>query len=160
MANATWHQESIDIHHIFPVAWCSKANPPVPPRLYNSIINKTPIDAATNRKISGNAPSVYLRRLKNDISKEDLDGVLRSHWITPDLLAADRFTDCFVERGEAMLALIGRAMGKPVQSGREIFQRALGSAGMAQEVDEFDESSDDHDAVGDWIYQENAVAAD
>lgn len=59
-----------------------------------------------------------------------------------------------------MLALIGRAMGKPVQSGREIFQRALGSAGMAQEVDEFDESSDDHDAVGDWIYQENAVAAD
>ena len=57
LAFATWHQKDIDIHHIFPVAWCSKANPPVPPRLYNSIINKTPIDAATNRKIGGNAPS-------------------------------------------------------------------------------------------------------
>ena len=27
LAFATWHQENIDIHHIFPVAWCSKANP-------------------------------------------------------------------------------------------------------------------------------------
>ena len=73
LAFATWHQENIDIHHIFPVAWCGKANPPVPPRLYNSIINKTPIDAATNRKIGGNAPSVYLRRLENDISEDDVN---------------------------------------------------------------------------------------
>ena len=36
----------------------------------------------------------------------------------------------------------------------------LGSAGMAQEVDEYDETSDEHDVVGDWAYQENAVAAD
>ena len=160
LAFATWHQENIDIHHIFPVAWCSKANPPIPPRLYNSIINKTPIDAATNRKIGGNAPSVYLRRLENDISEDDLNSVLHSHWISPDLLAADRFADCFVERGEAMLELIGKAMGKPLPAGREIFRRALGSAGMAQEVDEYDETSDEHDVVGDWAYQENAAAAD
>ena len=59
-----------------------------------------------------------------------------------------------------MLALIGKAMGKPTPTGREIFRRALGSAGMAQEVDEYDETSDEHDVVGDWAYQENAVAAD
>ena len=159
LAFATWHQENIDIHHIFPVAWCTKSNPPVPPHLYNSIINKTPIDAATNRRIGGNAPSVYLRRLENDIDEKALHSVLRSHWITPDLLAADRFPDCFVERGEAMLELIGRAMGKPVPSGREIFKSALGSAGMAQGVDEYDESSDEHDVVGDWVYREEAVAA-
>ena len=70
--------------------------------------------------------------------------------MSPDLLDADRFADCFVERWEAMLELIGKAMGKPAPAGREIFRRALDSAGMAQEVDEFDESSDDHDAVGDW----------
>ncbi len=160
LAFATWHQENIDIHHIFPVDWCTKANPPVPPRLYNSIINKTPIDAATNKKIGGSAPSSYLRRLENDITEDDLNDVLHSHWISPDLLAADRFADCFVERGEAMLALIGKAMGKPTPTGREIFRRALGSAGMAQEVDEYDETSDEHDVVGGWAYQENAVAAD
>ncbi len=160
LAFATWHQENIDIHHIFPVAWCTKSNPPVPPRLYNSIINKTPIDAVTNRKIGGSAPSVYLRRLETDISEGALHSVLRSHWITPNLLAADRFADCFVERGEAMLELVGRAMGKPVPTGREIFWNALGSVGLSQGIDEYDEISEEHDVVGDWVYQEEAAAAD
>ena len=160
LAFATWHQENIDIHHIFPVAWCSKTNPPVPPRLYNSIINKTPIDAATNRKIGGSAPSTYLRCLEHDISEDHLHNVLRSHWISPDLLTTDKFADCFAERGEAMLELIGRAMGKPTPAGREIFRSALGSAGMAEEVDEYDENSEEHDVVGDWALQDSAVAAD
>ena len=59
-----------------------------------------------------------------------------------------------------MLELIGKAMGKPAPTGREIFRRALGSAGMALEVDEYDETSDEYDVVGDWAYQESAVAAD
>ena len=59
-----------------------------------------------------------------------------------------------------MLELIGKAMGKLLPAGREIFRRAVGSAGTAQEVDEYDEASDEHDVVGDWAYQENAVAAD
>ena len=83
LASTTWYQDNIDIHHIFPVAWCSRTNPPIPSRLYNSIINKTPIDATTNRIIGGSAPSVYLRRLQNDISEEVLDRVLRSHWAPP-----------------------------------------------------------------------------
>ena len=54
----TFTDKNIDIHHIFPKAWCeSKASPRVPPRLYNSVINKTPIDAETNRRIGGRAPS-------------------------------------------------------------------------------------------------------
>ena len=72
LALATWHQDNIDIHHIFPVAWCNRSDPPIPPRLHNSIINKTPIDATTNRRIGGNSPSVYLRRLQSDISKDAL----------------------------------------------------------------------------------------
>ena len=92
--------------------------------------------------------------------QDDLHSVLHSHWISPDLLAEDRFADCFVERGEAMLELIGKAMGKPLPAGREIFRRAVGSAGTAQEVDEYDETSHEHDVVGDWANQENAVAAD
>ena len=58
LAAATWYQDNIDIHHIFPAKWCnSVAKPAVPPRLFNSIINKTPIDAKTNKIIGGNAPS-------------------------------------------------------------------------------------------------------
>ena len=46
--------KSIDIHHIFPKRWCENdADPAIPPRLYDSIINKTPIDAYTNRIIGG-----------------------------------------------------------------------------------------------------------
>ena len=121
LALADWHQENIDIHHIFPVAWCARANPPVPSHLYNSIINKTPIDALTNRIIGGRAPSSYLAKLRNDISPDALDAVLRSHWLDPELLAEDSFAECFVERGEAMLELIGNAMGKPIPSGRDVF---------------------------------------
>ena len=159
LAFATWHQENIDIHHIFPVAWCERSSPPIPPQLYNSIVNKTPIDAATNRRIGGNSPSVYLRRLRSDISGDDLDRVLRSHWINPDSLAADRFGDSFVERGEAMLKLIGNAMGKPVASGKTTFQNALRSAGIGQAVDEFDDIEEEHDAVGEWLYQNEGITA-
>lgn len=59
-----------------------------------------------------------------------------------------------------MLTLIGRAMGKPMPSGRETFLGALNSAGIEQLLDEFDDPEDEHDAVGDWVYQEDAVAAD
>ena len=159
LAFATWYQENIDIHHIFPVAWCDRSSPPIPSQLYNSIINKTPIDAATNRRIGGNAPSVYLRRLRNDISEGELRQVLLSHWINPELLAGDQFGDCFVQRGEAMLELIGTAMGKPTQNGRDTFVNALRSAGIGQAVDEFEDTEEEHDAVGGWLYQEEAVAA-
>ena len=44
---ATWTARNrIDIHHIFPQAWCKKADPQIPSKLYNSVINKTPIDAS------------------------------------------------------------------------------------------------------------------
>ena len=161
LASATWYQENIDIHHIFPVAWCNnRSNPPVPSSLHNSIINKTPIDATTNRKIGGNAPSVYLRRLQSDITEDALHHVLRTHWLAPELLAADKFADCFVERGEAMLELIGAAMGKSMPSGREVFLNALQSAGIEQATDDFDDVEEEHDPVGQWVYQDDAVAAD
>ena len=155
---ATWYQENIDIHHIFPVAWCSGSEPPIPAHLYNSVINKAPIDATTNRKVGGNAPSVYLQRLQNDISVEDLHHVLRSHCLDPELLTTDQFAECFVQRGEAMLELIGKAMGKPIANGVEIFRNALRSAGLGQEIDDFDDSGDEHDPVGEWACIEGAAA--
>ena len=149
---AVWYQENIDIHHIFPKRWCEEdASPRIPPRLYNSIINKTPIDAGTNRRIGGNAPSDYLRRLQQDIRVGRLNQVLESHWIDPDLLRGDRFAEFFVQRGESMLELIGSAMGKSIPGGREVFQNALTSAGFGEE---FDEPEDEHDEVGENAYED------
>ena len=159
LAFATWYQENIDIHHIFPVAWCNRADPQIPPRLYNSIINKTPVDAATNRRIGGSAPSVYLTRLQRDIDKDHLQDILRSHWINPELLSTDRFADCFLERGEAMLELISKAMGKTIQEGREVFLNSLQSAGIDQSVDDFEETEEEYETVGQWSYQGDMAAA-
>ena len=160
LLSATWYQGNIDIHHIFPKAWCNRSTPPIPPWLYNSIINKTPIDATTNQKIGGSAPSVYLHSLEKDIDKEMLYDILRSHWLNPELLAADQFADCFVERGEAMLKLIGQAMGKAIPSGRESFSSALSSVEIEQQLDEFDDPIDEPDVAGEWVYQDPGVAAD
>ena len=159
LAFATWHEDNIDIHHIFPVHWCNSSNPPIPSHLYQSIINKTPIDARTNRIIGGNAPSVYLRRLQRDITYLDLHHVLKSHWIKPDLLSADLFAECFTERGEEMLNLIGQAMGKHISSGREVFKMALRDAGLGQKLDEFEDEEEEYDVVGELAYQE-AIAVD
>lgn len=154
---ATWDDSHIDIHHIFPVAWCRKQNPAIPDSLCNSVINKTPIDAKTNRIIGGNAPSRYLGRLRRDISHEGLDQVLASHWLNRDYMAADQFAECFVDRGEAMLELIGWAMGKPIHGGRETFWNALHSSRLTEE---FDDPADEHDTVGERAYDEGLSAAD
>ena len=158
----TWNQVNIDIHHIFPKRWCEKdANPPIPPRLYNSVINKTPIDAKTNKMIGGNAPSRYLPRLEREaISPDTLNQVLKSHWLTPDLLYADKFPDCFIARGEEMLKLIGEAMGRPMPDGREVFLNALQDAGY---TDDFDDEVDviEFDPIGERAYENEVdIAAD
>ena len=72
-------------------------------------------------------------------------------------MAADQFADCFVDRGEAMLELIGKAMGKPIPSGRDVFRNALHSSRLAEE---FDDPVDDHDVVGERAYEDTTAAAD
>ena len=138
----TFADRHIDIHHVFPKAWCESSQR-VPSRLYNSVINKTPIDARTNRTIGGRAPSIYLPRLQKDISPACIDDVLRSHWLDPTFLRDDDFASSFVARGEMMLKLIGQAMGRRLDSGRDVFYNALQDAGVNEgefdEEPEFDE---------------------
>ena len=153
---ATWYSEGIDIHHIFPKAWCRSQS--IKPILYDSIINKTPIDAATNRKFGGRAPSHYLRLLEQgqDIDSDQLDRILAAHWLRPELLRADKFAECFIERGMKMLELIGGAMGRPIRGGREVFRNALSSGGLDIK-EQFDDTETEHDEVGDQLHQEAAA---
>ena len=86
-------------------------------KAYDSIINKTPLSARTNRILGGNAPSYYLSSLRKGsenraaIAEEKLDELLRTHLIDPKLLFSDSF-DAFVkDRQEKLLVLIEGAMG-------------------------------------------------
>ncbi len=107
---------ALDIHHIFPRDWCEKEG--IPREHYDSILNKTPISYKANRKIGGNAPSCYLPRIQNEkqvgLSDEEMDELLLSHAVSPQLLRADRFNDFIEDRRRRLSGLIERAMGKPV----------------------------------------------
>ena len=51
----TFFDDNIDIHHVFPKDWCQKQG--IPDKVYNSIINKTPLSKRSNIIIGGRAPS-------------------------------------------------------------------------------------------------------
>lgn len=105
---------NLDIHHIFPRAWC-KANG-IPDRTANAIVNKTPISYKANRMIGGKAPSLYLTQLKNDpkvqITDAEQDAILQTHLIEPAHLRQNDFDAFYQRRKQQLLDLIEQAMGK------------------------------------------------
>lgn len=112
----TYASEKIDIHHIFPKAWCEAVvdgRPRVDARRMDCIINKTALAARTNRKIGGRAPSVYLRTIMRDDGppEDQLDAYLMSHHVEPQHLRDDDFEAFFAARRAALLGLVQRATG-------------------------------------------------
>jgi len=116
--DAVFYEENVDIHHIFPRDWCRKQTPKIDKTYCDSIVNKTPLSARTNRIIGGVAPSNYLAKLEAGGSKappipaSSLDTHLESHLITPTAIRADDFFAFFKTRQEALLALIESATGR------------------------------------------------
>lgn len=107
---------ALDIHHIFPRDWCQRRG--FAPKVYDCIINKTPISYRANRKIGAEAPSRYLERIQGDeqvqASDNYMDEILRSHCIPPERLREDNFLGFIEDRRRLLLALIEKAMGKRV----------------------------------------------
>lgn len=104
-----------DIHHIFPEAYCEKVG--IKRQKYNSVVNKTPILAETNRSIGGNALSIYTKTILkkvSSLSEADLRDRIESHKVDYDALVADDFDKYFIDRAKNLLDLIESAMGKPV----------------------------------------------
>lgn len=81
-----YHDHGIDHHHIFPSDYLKKGIPDIEQRKVNCILNKTPIDASTNRSIGANAPSKYLPIIEKELKSNSLSEVLKSHYIDEDLL--------------------------------------------------------------------------
>ncbi len=113
--------KKIDIHHIFPKAWCDQKG--IQPKVYNSIINKTAISARANRMIGGSAPSAYLKQIQDHASVQldepGMNDILQTHLIDPALLRADDFHAFYAARKVALLTLVEQAMGKNVMPGAE-----------------------------------------
>jgi hypothetical protein len=109
-----YFDERVDIHHLFPQRWCRDHG--IPPAQCDSIVNKTPLSARTNRVIGGRAPSEYLSRLQNSagITAEQLDAHLSTHLVDPALLRADDFDRFFAARQAALLGRIEQVMGKRI----------------------------------------------
>ncbi len=105
---------ALDIHHIFPKDWCIKQG--IPRERYDSILNKTSISYKANRKIGGDAPSVYLPKIQHEkqvqLSDEEMDKLLESHALSAKLLRENRFDEFIEDRRQRLLALIEKAMGK------------------------------------------------
>ena len=115
--HTTYFDEAVDIHHIFPRAWCQKAG--ISRERFDTIVNKTPLSSQTNRIVGGDAPSQYLGKLPHQggASDAEVDRHLQSHLIDPKLLRADDFDAFIAHRSEALLALIEKAIGKSVYRG-------------------------------------------
>ena len=111
---STYFDLNIDIHHIFPRAYCEKQN--LRRTLWNSAVNKAPLSAKTNRVIGGKAPSVYLKSIEQNhqMPNDRLDEILRSHQIDPALLRSDAFEEFIRNRAGKLLDVIEREMGKAV----------------------------------------------
>lgn len=125
---ATYFNNAIDIHHVFPRAWC-EANK-LPREKWNSVVNKAPLASGTNRFISGDAPTLYLSRIQKNkqVSVENLDGFLISHALPVSELRADDFDGFIRRRASALLGLIEGATGKAV-SGRDSEETAKAFGG-------------------------------
>ncbi len=109
--NASYEQLQVDIHHVFPKAWCVRND--IDPDLRESIVNKTPLAKATNISLGGVSPREYMRRLDGyGSSSYEVDALIRTHAIEPATLRAGDFDSYFETRTQALLSLIEAAMGK------------------------------------------------
>lgn len=114
---ATYLDESTDIHHIFPRNYCEQQG--YDSLKWNSVINKTPIYASTNRSIGGRAPSEYIGTMANKgLTQLQMCEAITSHKINYDHLKTDDFDGFIIDRAIRLLDRIEQAMGKAI-AGRD-----------------------------------------
>lgn len=106
--------ESPDIHHIFPEAYCIKKG--YPKGKWNSIINKTPLLPESNRQIGCEAPSKYSQKIMKaaQISEAQLRQRVESHLVNYDAFIRDDFDAYFIDRAKAIMLVIEGAMEKTI----------------------------------------------
>ena len=110
----TYFDGAVDIHHIFPRVYCEAQK--YSRSKWNSIVNKAPLTARSNRVIGGRAPSAYLDTIQRSykIDEQRMNQILESHLINPVAIRADDFDPFLRKRAAALLDVVERATGKRV----------------------------------------------
>ncbi|WP_221794338.1 GmrSD restriction endonuclease domain-containing protein [Oceanobacter mangrovi] len=115
--NLDREEVALDIHHIFPKAWCEKRG--IQAASYNSVVNKTAISYKANRMIGGRAPSEYLLQIQQhqqvELDDEEMNSILSTHRIDPQMLRTDDYDQFIANRQLALLTLIESVMGKKTE---------------------------------------------
>ena len=123
--------EAVDIHHIFPKAWCESQTPKLQASIYDSVVNKTPLGYRTNRIIGGDAPSRYLDKLEKGktgsdgkiieppIDRTALADYLKSHCIPVPELCSDDFAGFMKARKKMLVEMVSRITGNAVHATAE-----------------------------------------
>jgi len=116
--------QSVDDHHIFPRAYLnpSKEEPAYPAQLVDCILNRTMIDATTNRRIGKRPPNQYVGEIREELegAKPGSFGeVLESHLLPAaddSPLVEANFEDFLDWREERIAEAIDEAIGMPIGS--------------------------------------------
>ena len=110
----SYKKDNIDIHHVFPKKYCESQK--YDKKLWNSVVNKTPISYDTNRKIGGVAPSKYLAKIENDgnVQSQKLNSYLESHFLDVSSMRNDDFTNHIIIRARNLLNAIEKVTGKKI----------------------------------------------
>lgn len=112
----TYMDDSVDIHHLFPAAYCEERK--LDRRLWNSITNKAPLTAKTNRSIGKKAPSVYLGGFEKALGADRVAEIVATHAADSALLRADDFQPFIRARASRLLDLVEASTGKNI-AGRD-----------------------------------------
>ncbi len=139
----------VDVHHIFPKKWCDDNR--VSPALRESIVNKTPLAAKTNRFVGGASPAAYLPKLEvaAGINAQQLDAIVGAHLIDTDALRSADFDRFFLGRRQALLSLVEQAMGKRAQRDVDAGELTGGDEAPEAFAEEPDDPQDPDDLPAD-----------
>lgn len=135
---------AVDIHHVFPHKWCLDNK--IDDERRESIVNKTPLSAETNRTIGGSAPADYLKVIEKraGIGANRVDELLATHLVDANALRTTDFDAHFTRRREALVRLVEKAIGKPVQ-------RDVRTGDAEETLEHFDRDSEAvTEDVDDW----------
>lgn len=138
---------AVDIHHVFPRAWCDKHK--VDAALRESIVNKTPLAATTNRYIGGVSPAAYLPKIESSagITPDQLDALLATHEIDATAMREGNFESFFRTRRAALLGLVEEAIGTAALHDVEESELTGGDESPAEFDEWSEEMADDLDDV-------------
>jgi hypothetical protein len=133
--------KDVEDHHIYPQQFLR--NYGIKGYIANSILNRTPLLALTNRAISANAPHIYLKDV-NIVGPSGLEETMRSHAI-PDFVVSDGFSaDAFsrfrAERRKLLVRLISDATGQGIHAGDALDGGSGGDGGGESVSDELEQA--------------------